>query len=155
MTIEEFERRLRAVATAVDVAARKAVERGAVMIEDEAKREIGHYQPAVGPLPRWPRLQPSTLREKTRLGYSPPANPLLRTGALKAGITHTVMDPMMSGGKIEARVGVNGIVAVVQEEGTQNGHVPAGSYLERAARRKEDAVRELIRREIGRALGMK
>ncbi|MGH7102895.1 MAG: hypothetical protein ACREFJ_10915 [Acetobacteraceae bacterium] len=149
-SIEDLERVLLAMAAAIEVRMREAIERGAVMIERETKREIRHYQPAVGALPGWPRLRPSTLREKTRLGYSPPANPLLRTGEMRAGIRHTMMDPMMSGGRIEARVGVNGVVAVVQERG--GGRVPARSYLERAARRKEEAVVDEVRRQLGRAL---
>lgn len=35
----------------------------------------------------WPPLAESTLAEKGRLGYSPPDNPLLRTGELKDSIT--------------------------------------------------------------------
>ncbi|MGH7078126.1 MAG: hypothetical protein ACREFU_08500 [Acetobacteraceae bacterium] len=150
MNIEEFERVLAGVAVAIEVRMREALERGAVMIEREAKREIGHYQGAVGPLPRWRPLQPSTLREKARLGYSSPANPLPRTGGLRCSIKHSVSGP---GDAIEARVGVNGVVAVVQERG--GGHVPARSYLERAARRKEDAVVREVSRLVAAALGIR
>ncbi len=150
MNIEEFERVLAGAAVAIEVRMREALERGAVMIAREAKREIGHYHGAVGPLPRWRRLGPSTLRERTRLGYGPPANPLPRTGGLRDSIKHSVSGP---GEAIEARVGVNGMVAVVQERG--GGHVPAPSYLERAAKRKEGAVVQEVSRLAAAVLGIR
>lgn len=150
MTIQEFERRLLAAAATVELEVRWAIEYGAIAIELQAKREIGQYHPALGPLPRWPSLRPSTLREKRRLGYAPPDNPLLRTGAMRAAITHSVSGP---GEKIETRVGVNGVVAVVQERG--GGRVPARSYLERAARRKERQMVERIATGVRRALSVR
>lgn len=145
----EFERVLAAIAAAIETRMREASERGAVTIEREAKREIRHDQSAVGPLPRWPRLRPSTLGEKIRLDYSPRANRLLRTGETRDGIRHSVSGP---GEQIDARVGANGVVAAAQERG--GGHVPARWYLERAARRKKEQVVVEIRRQLSRALGL-
>ena len=42
-----------------------------VLLEAEAKHFIGHYQEG------WDPLAPSTIKEKTDLGYAPPDNPLL------------------------------------------------------------------------------
>lgn len=116
-------------------------------LKARAKHEIGHYHGRTGPLPRWPRLRPAPIREKMRLGYAPPDNPLPRTGALRGGITRSVS---RSGEKIEARVGVNGVAVVMQERGNRT--VPARSYLERGARRKEKHVAELVSAGLRRAL---
>ncbi|HEY1504108.1 MAG TPA: hypothetical protein VGF92_07400 [Stellaceae bacterium] len=52
-----------------------------------AREKIGHYQAETGPFPSWPALADSTIAEKTRLGYAPPDNPLLRSGELRDTIS--------------------------------------------------------------------
>lgn len=66
-----------------------AFERALVVIEKDAKDQIGHYQPAVGEFPAWAPLAESTEAEKARLG-APAGAPLMRHGALYASIGHEV-----------------------------------------------------------------
>ena len=66
-----------------------AMRASAVAVQDDAKERIGHYQAG------WAALAPSTVAEKTRLGYAGVPlpggdggdNPLLRTGELRDSIT--------------------------------------------------------------------
>jgi hypothetical protein len=64
-------------------AKREALERGAEIIETEAKRVIGTYDYD------WPPLKEATQREREREGFAP-NRPLLRTGDLKGSIKHQV-----------------------------------------------------------------
>ena len=65
-----------------------AMRAGALAVQDDAKERIGHYQAA------WAALAPSTVAEKTRLGYAGGPipggdggdNPLLRTGETRDSI---------------------------------------------------------------------
>jgi len=59
---------------------------------DTAKKEISHYQTAIGPFPDWEDLKQSTVDEKEKLGYAPPDNPLLRTGEMRDSIKSNVVD---------------------------------------------------------------
>jgi hypothetical protein len=101
------------------------------MLVHEARATIGEYQDAAGPFPAWPELSEATLYGgvnevgyhypgKVELGYSPPDNPLLRTGQMRASIEHEAS---------EAQVifGTNDPVAVFQEFGTEK--MPARSFI--------------------------
>ncbi|HTU54968.1 MAG TPA: hypothetical protein VMF62_13455 [Acetobacteraceae bacterium] len=131
-------------ATAVE----EALERAAVIVEKEAKREIGHYQQAAGRFPAWPKLKPATIAEKMREGYAPPDNPLKRSGWMRASIEHQVHAEALSG---EAQIGSNDPVAEYQEEGTER--MDARSFLGRAAVRKEEEVVGLLGEAVAVALG--
>lgn len=74
-----------------------------------AQSFIGHYQSG------WAPLKPSTVDQKTRLGYAPPDNPLLRTGELRDSIeAAAALDPTGAIGV----VGSKDKVALYQEMGT-------------------------------------
>jgi hypothetical protein len=130
-----------------------AMERAAVLIEREAKREIGHYQRAAGPFQAWAPLKPRTVKEKTRLGYSPPDNPLLRTGKMRADINHAVRLTGPEG--MEAEIGANGVVPVVQSLGSAARNIPARDFLGHAAVRKERAAVELLGVAVATAFGVR
>ena len=66
-----------------------ALERAAQLLETDAKDSLGHYQSAAGPFPAWADLTESTQAERAKAGYSP-ADPLLRSGALRDAIAHEV-----------------------------------------------------------------
>lgn len=156
ISIERAVAKLAEIDLAVTAATTAVVRRGAVIIEREAKREIGHYQDAVGPLPKWKKLAHATLYGgvspeghrfpgKVELGYSPPDNPLLRTGAMRDSIRHVVRTgPGYSEAEIGSRFRGRGgaPIALFQERGTSR--APARSFLERAARRKEPEIVKAI-----------
>ncbi len=146
--LKGFAAELGRLAVAASAASAVGLERAAVLVEGEAKHEIGHYQRAAGPFPAWPRLKPSTVREKRRFGYSPPDNPLQRTGAMAAGIGHHVEITPLGG---EAEVGSNDPVAEYQEEGTRR--MDARSFLGRAGARKSEQVAEVIGETVALAIG--
>ena len=133
-------------ATAVGI----ALERAAVIVEGEAKREIGHYQQSAGQFPAWPKLKPTTLAEKTRKGFSPPDNPLLRKGDMRDGIGHHVRAGPLGG---EAEIGSNDPVMIYQNEGTDDGHVPARDVFGHAGTRKEEEVVGLLGEAVAVAIG--
>ncbi len=85
-------------------------------LEIEAKGFIGEYQEG------WAPLAESTLQGwgpfpgKIALGYAPPDNPLLRTGAMRASIKHAA--EAVSDGAVGA-IGSNDPIAGYQEFGTR------------------------------------
>jgi|GEM_PF-340582 phage gpG-like protein len=83
----------------------------AQIVEQTAKAEIGEYQPEAYPFPAWAPLAESTLEQKEKLGYSPPDNPLWRTGALRDSISHEVENDI-------ATIGSDSEVMVYHEFGT-------------------------------------
>jgi phage gpG-like protein len=114
-----------------------ALEEGAQVIEDEAKRVIGTYDYD------WPQLAPSTQEERTKQGF--PANePLLRTGELRDSIEHTIVSDH------EAQIGSNLDIAVYQELGTRT--IPPRSFLAQAAAHKEEDVGEKVGRHMIKAI---
>ena len=121
---------------------RKALERCAKLVEKHAKAKIGEYQPESGPFAAWAELADATKSDRTRQGYSED-DPLLRTGALRDSIGHTVKDS-------EAQVGSNSDIAVYQELGTTS--VPPRSFLGGALADKLADVRKIIGEEAVGAL---
>lgn len=87
--LASFVTHLAALNVGVAIAEDKALERVARIIESDAKQQIGHYQPQVGPFQDWAPLADSTEAEKARLGY-PADAPGLREGDMRDGITHEV-----------------------------------------------------------------
>lgn len=88
-SIAEFALHIAAIDLAVQLAAHKALERAAKLVEKAAKDEIGHYQDAVGPFPAWAPLAESTEASKAAHGY-PSGAPLLATGKMRDNITHAI-----------------------------------------------------------------
>ena len=68
----------------------KGLEKSLVLIEKDAKKQIGHYQGQVGEFPAWAPLAASTEAEKARLG-APLGAPLLRHGGLYASFEHQLL----------------------------------------------------------------
>lgn len=146
-TLEGFVGHLVTVEAAVEAAEIAALERAAQVVETEAKAEIGEYQDGAGPFVTWALLAESTLAEKERLGYAPPDNPLLRTGALLDSIQHQVG---REGTEKVAYVGSDEPVAEYQELGTQ--HILPRSFLGGALVRKTDTVLALVGGSVHAAL---
>ena len=87
--IPAFLEHLAVAAVAVRHAEHSSLKKASLLIENEAKREIGHYQGAVGPFPAWQELAESTEAQKASKGY--PANaPLEATGEMRQNITHEI-----------------------------------------------------------------
>ena len=78
----------------LEVAVRQEMQRGLkralVVIENDAKAQIGHYQGEVGEFPAWAPLADSSEKEKDRIG-APLGAPLLRHGGLYASFEHEVL----------------------------------------------------------------
>lgn len=122
----------------------RGLDRAAKIIQDEAKREFGTYQDAVGPFSAWPALAEATIEDRIRKGFTP-NDPLLRSGELRAGVERSVS-------KDEANIGSDSQIAVYQELGTQK--IPPRSTLGGAAARKADQVAEILGRAMtGRLTG--
>lgn len=152
--------------SAVEAALREGVRQGGELIQHEAKSEIGHYQAAAGPFPEWAPLAEATLDGyttangrhfpgKVDFGFSPPDNPLLRTGELRdaIGMVHDdrhavvgVPDRTVGTGTPEDPIRNVGDVAFWHEFGTDK--MPPRSFLGRAAFLKGKEAAHLI----GRAL---
>jgi HK97 gp10 family phage protein len=103
-------------------------------IEKTAKKEIGHYQSAVGEFPAWAQLAESTEREKERLGYNR-NEPLLRTGDLRDSIQHEVEG-------FEAVIGSKSQVMVYHEFGTVK--MPARPVIGPAAYRNKEKIKRIL-----------
>ncbi len=104
-------------------------------IKNKAKKSIGHYQSAVGNFPAWATLKDSTLAEKTRLGYSPPDNPLLRTGEMRDSISYEVKG-------LTAVIGSTDQKAVWHELGTSK--MAMRPFLGPAAFRSKRKIQEIL-----------
>jgi hypothetical protein len=149
-SVRDFVRHLATLAPRVEVAISHGIREGGRMIQEEAQRAIGDYQPSVGPFPAWAPLADATLNGakdlhghyhpgKVELGFSPPDNPLLRTGELhdhiELSIAHHravvgVPDETVGDGTRENPVRNIGDVAVWLEFGDR--YMPARSFLGRA-----------------------
>jgi len=87
-----FALHLASLEVAVKQEQKRGLERALLVIENDAKAQIGHYQPEVGDFPAWAPLAESTEAEKQRLG-APLGAPLLRHGGLYASFEHEVLAP--------------------------------------------------------------
>jgi len=94
----QFSRHLLSIIPAELTAMREGLKIVAKGIQKTAKSEISHYQKSVGAFPAWAPLAESTVSQKESLGYSPPDNPLLRTGEYRDSIEYEV-------GALEAVIG--------------------------------------------------
>jgi hypothetical protein len=121
-----------------------ALEAAGRAVASDAKAIIGHYQTSdTGPFGPWPPLSGSTLKQKSRRGFSPPDNPLLRTGALRDAIEHHVEGHTAHIGVPNGPVGD---IAFYQEMGTNI--IPPRSFLGVALYRKADHVADLIGKAV-------
>lgn len=100
-------------------------EKGAKLIQKDAREKLGHYQSAAGPFNAWSELADSTKEDRVNKGF-PENEPLLRTGQLAESIdTHVERN--------EAMVGSMDPIALWQECGTDDGHIPPRPFLGPAA----------------------
>jgi HK97 gp10 family phage protein len=104
-----------------------------VVLEAEAKGYIGSYQEG------WPKLAPSTIAEKTALGYAPPDNPLLRTGDMRDSIEHQTES---TGDGALGIIGSNDEAAKFHEIGTSR--MPPRPFLALAMMRSEAPAAEIF-----------
>lgn len=108
--IPSFLVHLASAAVAVKQAEHSSLKKAALLIQNEAKREIGHYQSAVGPFPEWAPLAESTEAQKASKGYRANA-PLEATGEMRDNITHQISS-------LDAVIGSPDERAVFHEFGT-------------------------------------
>lgn len=122
-----------------------AMKAGAEAVATDAKSRIGHYQDG------WKRLAPSTVAEKTRLGFAGVPlqggdggdNPLLRTGALRESIETEATAHMLV-------VGSASDILKYQEWGTRT--LPPRPVLLPALHHTMPAVTALIGKAVTRTL---
>lgn len=100
-------------------------EKGAKLIQRDAREKLGHYQGSVGPFNAWPELADSTKEDRVNKGF-PENEPLKRTGQLAESIDTDVRGS-------EAMVGSMDPIALWQECGTDDGHIPPRAFLGPAA----------------------
>ena len=134
-----FAAHLTALKAEMAIETHEALEHAALLVETEAKAEIGTYQGAAGPFAAWATLAAFTQADRVAKGY-PADEPLLRTGEMRDSIEHTI-------GVHEAEVGSNSDIAVYQELGTHGGGwggpIPPRSFLGGAAFRKSHEIRDV------------
>ena len=129
-----FAEHLGKMALAEHAMERSALEKCAKLVEKRAKAKLGEYQDASGPFAAWANLADSTVADRERQGY-PSDEPLLRTGALRDSIGHTVKDSV-------AQIGSDSDIAVYHELGTK--HMPPRSFLGGAMAESLDDVKQII-----------
>lgn len=120
----------------------KAMEHACVVVETEAKHEIGTYQGPASPFVAWAELADATKNDRVLKGYAE-NEPLLREGALRDSIGHAVGDR-------EGVVGSDSQIAEWQELGTVR--IPPRSFLGGAAVRKGPDVAHILGQSAVRAL---
>lgn len=130
-SLGSFALHLLTTAAAISAAEDKALESVGRLVEKEAKKKIGEYQPQAGPFVAWAWLAPATIDDKERKGFAPPDNPLLRSGEMRDSIEHARV------GK-EVHIGSNNDKAVWQELGTRR--MPPRSFLGSAAFENVDKI---------------
>lgn len=130
-SIDQFVRFLETRVPAVRKAEHDGLAAAGDLVVEDARSKIGTYQERAGPFAEWKELAESTLYGgynaegrwfpgKVQMGYAPPDNPLLRTGALRASIEREV-------GHNEVVVGSHDPIAPEQEFGTHN--IPPRSFI--------------------------
>ena len=144
ISIDEFIDHLLKVAEAEQVAARRALQESAKIVEKRAKEKIGEYQEQTGPFIAWPELAEATKADRIRQGYSED-DPLLRTGEMRDSIGRAT-----SPDGLEVQIGSNDDKAVWQELGTE--HIPPRSFLGGAMADKLPDIKKIMGRAVVAAL---
>ena len=130
---------LASLEVAVQQEMKRGLERALVVIETDAKAQIGHYQAEAGEFPAWAPLADSTEKEKERIG-APLGAPLLRHGGLYASFKHEVLS------HDDGVVGSTDPTLIYHEFGTPK--MPARPVMGPAVVKN----REKIQRILGRAI---
>lgn len=105
--------------------AQAALEASARIIENVTKDKLGNYQKASGPHPEWAPLADSTREQRAAQGYTP-NDPLLRSGKMKASVSHEVWG-------LEAAIGSPLPEMLYNEMGSRDGTLPPRPSLGPAA----------------------
>lgn len=119
-----------------------ALRKGANIIAEEARAEIGTYQDQAGSSPAWAELAEATKRQRAAQGWTE-NDPLLRSGELRESIEVSVEGN-------EAAIGSNSPIAAFLEFGTSR--IPPRSFLGGAAFRKGEAAAQAIGKTMAHAL---
>lgn len=122
---------------------RHGLERALLVIENDAKAQIGHYQPEVGDFPAWAPLADSTEADKQRLG-APLGAPLLRHGGLYASFGHQVLAPD------DGVVGSTDPTLVFHEFGTSK--MPPRPVMGPAVMRNRERIKEILGQAVVRGI---
>ena len=133
-TLAGFAAHLASLTVEIEHETHDALEEAAMIVQTEAKAEIGRYQDEAGPFAAWAELADSTKADRVSQGYTE-NDPLLRRGDLRDSIEHTVTGHV-------AHIGSDSPIAEYQELGTQK--IPPRSFLGGAAFRKGHEVAEII-----------
>ncbi len=158
----DFSEHLIKAATTEIFAINEGLKLASALVQQEAKREIGHLQPQVGNFDAWEELAESTKLDKERRGYvfNSDYNPLYRTGYLRDSIETEVNMP-----QLEAIIGSKWNVAAFQEFGTNK--IPPRAFIGPAMFKNMDKIAQIfgeatiigiaggnvIASEIGRKIG--
>ena len=137
--IAAFVAHMQRVAAGLPAVEHRAVEAGAEIIRDEAKKEIGTYQEQEGPFAGWAELADRTKDDRVRQGYTE-NDPGLRSGEMQESVTCTARGN-------EAAVGSNDDHLVWFDQGTERHggmYQPPREVLGRAAFRKAEVVTNAI-----------
>jgi HK97 gp10 family phage protein len=113
---------------------RRGLTKSAGLIESTAKLEIGEYQPAVGPFPKWAELAEDTKIDRVQHGY-PENEPLLRSGELRDSIKREVSD-------LEAVIGSESEIAAYQEFGTDK--IPPRPFMGPALFNNREKIAKIL-----------
>lgn len=124
MTLGQFANHILRSAAAMPRLEQRALRISGARLSRISRGYIGEYQDFGGPFPAWKPLSVNTLLGgvsptgfhypgKVELGFAPPDNPLLRTGALRDSISFTVQ-------RRAAIIGSASPVAHYQEFGTRS-----------------------------------
>lgn len=132
--LASFAVHLATVHLAVHIAEQRGLEKVGVLLEKDAKAQIGQYQEAHGPFSAWEELADSTEAEKSRLGYATDA-PLERTGELRDSIEHEVAPG-------ELVMGSKSDKAEWQEFGTDK--IPPRPFIGPAAFKNKEKIQRIL-----------
>lgn len=141
-TLAGFAGHLTMLAAEMAIHEHEGLEKAAVIIENEAKASLGHYQDQAGPFAAWAELAEATKTDRASQGF-PDNEPELRTGAMGLTIEHTVVGS-------EAYIGSDDQILEYQELGTAK--MPPRSILGGAAVRKTNEVLVTLGTEVVGAL---
>jgi HK97 gp10 family phage protein len=104
------------------------------LIEQTAKKKIGHYQNESGNFPAWPELADSTKVDRVKQGYSE-NEPLLREGDLRDSIQSEVKG-------LTGIAGSKNPIAAYQEYGTSK--IPPRPFIGPAAFQNKKKIKAII-----------
>lgn len=133
-SLTEFGLHLGEIALAEDLFISKGLDRAAAIIEREAKREFGVYQPQTGPFPAWEELAESTKADRVAKGFTED-DPLRRTGELRDSVSREVHG-------LDAVVGSTSDLMIYHEFGTSR--MPARPVFGPAAFRHRREIESLV-----------